>query len=86
MRSASATSSAKGLSPDPRISPKRGCCAVRAAGTDPNTTFTTVVGNLSFDAVGDTNQKFISLFKVDMTAGDGTGDWVFMKQVDAGSK
>jgi len=60
--------------------------AVRAAGTNPDTTFTTVVGNLSFDAVGDTNQKFISLFKTDMTAGDGTGDWVFIKQVDAGSQ
>ncbi|HYN48318.1 MAG TPA: branched-chain amino acid ABC transporter substrate-binding protein [Candidatus Nanopelagicales bacterium] len=54
---------------------------VRAAGTDTSTTFATVLGDLQFDAVGDTSQKVISLFKVDMTAGDGTGDWVFIKQV-----
>ena len=43
---------------------------------------TTVLGDHPFDAVGDTSQKIISLYKVDMTAGDGTGDWVFEKQVD----
>lgn len=58
--------------------------AVRAAGTDPATTFTTVVGDVQFDAVGDTNQLIISLFKADPTAGDGTGDWVFAKQVNYG--
>jgi branched-chain amino acid transport system substrate-binding protein len=58
--------------------------SVRAAGTDPASTFTTVVGNVQFDAVGDTNQKIISLFKADLTAGDGAGDWVFAKQVNYG--
>lgn len=58
---------------------------VRAAGTDPNTTFETVIGAIKFDAVGDTNQRIISLFKVDMTAGDGTGDWVFDNQVNYGN-
>jgi len=57
---------------------------VRAAGVDPATTFETVLGPITFDAVGDTNQKIISLYKVDMTAGEGTGDWVFDSQVDYG--
>jgi branched-chain amino acid transport system substrate-binding protein len=57
---------------------------VRAAGVDPNTTFETVLGPVTFDAVGDTSQKIISLYKVDMTAADGVGDWVFEKQVDYG--
>jgi len=54
----------------------------RAAGADPATTFETVLGPITFDAVGDTSQRIISLYKVDMTAGEGTGDWVFEKQVD----
>jgi len=58
---------------------------VRAAGTDPATTFETVLGPVKFDAVGDTSQKIISLYKVDMTAGDGTGDWVFDNQVNYGN-
>ena len=57
---------------------------VRAAGVDPATTFETVLGPVTFDAVGDTSQKIISLYKVDMTAGEGTGDWVFEVQVDYG--
>ncbi len=56
--------------------------AVRAAGSDPNTTFETVLGPVKFDAVGDTNQKIISLYKVDLTAAGGKGDWVFDSQVD----
>jgi branched-chain amino acid transport system substrate-binding protein len=55
--------------------------AVRAAGTDTAATFATVIGDLQFDAVGDTSQKYISLFKVDMAAGEGTGDWTFIKQL-----
>ncbi len=56
--------------------------AVRAAGVDPNTTHETVLGPVKFDAVGDTNQKIISLYKVDLAAADGAGDWVFDSQVD----
>ena len=56
--------------------------AVRVAGTDTNTTFETVLGPVKFDAVGDTSQKIISLYKVDLTAADGKGDWIFDKQVD----
>jgi len=36
---------------------------VRAAGVDTATSFTTVLGPVKFDAVGDTNQKVISLYK-----------------------
>ncbi|MDA8238306.1 MAG: branched-chain amino acid ABC transporter substrate-binding protein [Chloroflexi bacterium] len=58
--------------------------AVRAAGSDPNTTFDTVLGPIKFDAVGDTNQKIISLYKVDMALADGKGDWAFVKQINYG--
>jgi branched-chain amino acid transport system substrate-binding protein len=56
--------------------------AVRAAGTDTNTTFETVLGPVKFDAVGDTSQKIISLYTVDLAAADGAGDWKFDVQVD----
>ena len=60
--------------------------AVRTAGSDPATTFQTVLGPVQFDAVGDTNQKIISLYKVDMTAQGGKGDWIFDSQVNYGTK
>ena len=56
--------------------------AVRAAAVDPATTFETVLGAVKFDADGDTNQKIISLYTVDLTAADGKGDWVFESQVN----
>ena len=59
--------------------------AVRVAGTDPNTTFETVLGPVKFDAVGDTNQRIISLYKADLTAAEGVGDWVFDSQVNYGN-
>jgi len=58
--------------------------SVRAAAVDPATTFETVLGPVKFDEVGDTNQKIISLYKVDLTAGEGKGDWVFDSQVNYG--
>ena len=57
--------------------------AVRA-GVTSGASFDTVLGPVKFDAVGDTDQKIISLYKVDMTASDGKGDWVFVKQVNYG--
>jgi branched-chain amino acid transport system substrate-binding protein len=59
--------------------------AVRVAAVDPNTTFETVLGPVTFDAVGDTSQKIISLYKSDLTAAEGVGDWVFDSQVDYGN-
>lgn len=55
--------------------------AVRAAAVG-GASFDTVLGSVSFDAVGDTSQKIISLYKVDMTAASGAGDWIFAEQVD----
>jgi branched-chain amino acid transport system substrate-binding protein len=57
---------------------------VRAAATDPATTFQTVLGPVQFDANGDTSQKIISLYKVDTTAAGGKGDWSFVKQINYG--
>ena len=59
---------------------------VRAAATDTSTTFTTVLGPVQFDSVGDTNQKIISLYKVDPTASSGKGDWAFVKQINYGGQ
>ena len=58
--------------------------SVRAAATDTATTFDTVLGPVKFDAVGDTNQKIISLYKVDTAAAGGKGDWTFDSQVNYG--
>ena len=56
--------------------------AVRVAATDTTAKFDTILGPVTFDAVGDTSQKIISLYKVDMTQAGGKGDWVFDSQVD----
>jgi branched-chain amino acid transport system substrate-binding protein len=58
--------------------------SVRLAGIDPATTFETVLGPVKFDAVGDTNQKIISLYKVDLASAGGKGDWTFDSQVNYG--
>jgi branched-chain amino acid transport system substrate-binding protein len=55
--------------------------AVRA-GVTSGASFDTALGPITFDEVGDTSQKIISLYKVDMTASDGKGDWIFVKQID----
>ena len=55
--------------------------AVRA-GVTSGASFETALGPVTFDAVGDTSQKIISLYKVDMTAAEGKGNWVFVKQID----
>jgi branched-chain amino acid transport system substrate-binding protein len=60
--------------------------ALRVAATNTATTFETVLGPVQFDEVGDTNQKIISLYKVDLTAADGKGDWTFEEQVNYGAE
>jgi branched-chain amino acid transport system substrate-binding protein len=52
--------------------------AVRAYVADPSHTYSTVLGNVGFDANGDTTQHTISYYKYDATA----KDWVFLKQRD----
>ena len=56
--------------------------AIRAGVTTGGTEFQTVLGPVKFDEVGDTSQKIISLYKTDLKAADGKGDWVFDKQID----
>ena len=36
----------------------------------------------TFDANGDSSQKFISFYKIDTTLNDGTGGWAYVKQQD----
>jgi branched-chain amino acid transport system substrate-binding protein len=52
--------------------------AVRSYVTTAANTFTTVLGNVSFDANGDTSQHVISYYKYDATA----KDWVYFEQKD----
>jgi branched-chain amino acid transport system substrate-binding protein len=56
--------------------------AVRASIIGQDTLWDTVLGKISFDANGDSSQKFISFYKTDMTLNDGHGGWVFVKQQD----
>ncbi len=59
---------------------------VRAWASDPSHSFETVMGTQSFDENGDTTQPFITYYKVDATAKDGIGDWVFVEQVNFSTK
>ena len=56
--------------------------AVRVAGTDTAAKYTTIVGEITFDAGGDTSQKIVSIYSVDPAAANGKGDWKFETQVD----
>jgi ABC-type branched-subunit amino acid transport system substrate-binding protein len=58
--------------------------AVRAYAVDASNRFDTVIGNVGFDANGDSLQQFVTFYKVDMSAADGKGDWVIDKQQDYG--
>ena len=53
--------------------------AVRAAVVDGGKVFDTVLGPVSFDAVGDTTQRIISLYKVE------GGAWKFVKEINYGN-
>ena len=58
--------------------------AVRADAVDPANRFRTVLGDVSFDRNGDSQQQFVTFYRVDPTAASGTGDWVVMKQQNFG--
>ncbi|MBA2381037.1 MAG: ABC transporter substrate-binding protein, partial [Chloroflexi bacterium] len=60
--------------------------AVRAAGTDTAAKYTTIVGDITFDANGDTSQKIVSIYSVDAAGANGKGDWKFETQVDYAAK
>ena len=58
--------------------------AVRVAGTDTTVTYNLNVGQVKFDADGDTSQLIVSIYSVDPAAANGKGDWKYETQVDAG--
>jgi hypothetical protein len=43
-----------------------------------------VLGNVGFDANGDSIQQFVTFYRVDPSAADGAGDWVTHNQQDFG--
>jgi branched-chain amino acid transport system substrate-binding protein len=60
--------------------------AVRVAGTDTAAKYSTIVGDINFNADGDTSQKIVSIYSVDPAAANGKGDWKFETQVDYAKK
>jgi branched-chain amino acid transport system substrate-binding protein len=46
--------------------------------------FDTVIGDVRFDANGDSIHQFVTFYRVDPTADGGKGDWVIFKQQDFG--
>ena len=54
--------------------------AVRKAGVATDNTYKTIIGDLTFDANGDTSQKIVSIYNVK------DGDWNFLTQVDYATK
>jgi branched-chain amino acid transport system substrate-binding protein len=56
--------------------------AVRVAGTDTAVTYPTILGDITFNADGDTSQKIVSIYSVDPAGANGKGDWKFETQVD----
>ena len=60
--------------------------AVRVAGTDTAAKYSTIVGDITFNADGDTSQKIVSIYSVDPAAANGKGDWKFETQVDYAKK
>ena len=59
--------------------------AVRVAATDTSVTYKTILGDITFDAGGDTSQKIVSIYSVDPAGANGKGDWKFETQVDYAS-
>ena len=56
--------------------------AVRVAGTATDVTYSTIVGDITFDENGDTSQKIVSIYSVDPAAANGKGNWKFETQVE----
>jgi branched-chain amino acid transport system substrate-binding protein len=56
--------------------------SVRVAGTATDVTYKTIVGDISFNADGDTSQRIVSIYSVDGAAANGKGDWKFQTQVE----
>lgn len=60
--------------------------AVRAAGTATDHTYKTILGDITFDANGDTSQKIVSIYSFDPAGADNKGDWKFETQIDYAAK
>ena len=57
--------------------------AVRVAAVDTTHTYKTIVGDVKFDANGDTSQLIVSVYSFDAAGASGKGDWKFESQLDA---
>ena len=60
--------------------------AVRVAAVDTTHTYKTIVGDVTFDANGDTSQLIVSVYSYDPAGASGKGDWKFDSQLDAAKK
>ena len=60
--------------------------AIRVAGTDTTIKYSLDVGNVTFDADGDTSQLIVSIYSFDPAGAAGKGDWKYETQVDAAVK
>ena len=60
--------------------------AIRVAGTATDVKYSTIVGDITFDANGDTSQKIVSIYSFDAAGAGGKGDWKFQTQVDYAAK
>jgi ABC-type branched-subunit amino acid transport system substrate-binding protein len=58
--------------------------ALRAYVVDPRHHYGTVVGDVGFDANGDSVHQYVTFFRIDPSAAGGMGDWVIAKQQDYG--
>ena len=56
--------------------------AVRVAGTATDVTYKTVLGDITFNADGDTSQRIVSIYSVDTAGANGKGNWKFETQVE----
>jgi branched-chain amino acid transport system substrate-binding protein len=56
--------------------------AMRVAGTATDVTYKTIVGDITFNADGDTSQRIVSIYSVDPAGANGKGDWKFETQVE----
>jgi class 3 adenylate cyclase/ABC-type branched-subunit amino acid transport system substrate-binding protein len=59
--------------------------AVRAYAVDPAHRFTTVVGDVSFDANGDNTRQYVTIYRVVAAERGDPGNWAIVKQLDFGS-
>ena len=57
---------------------------VRAYAVDTVHRYETILGTVGFDANGDALQQFVTFYRVEASAGGGSGDWVIFKKQDFG--